>query len=164
MSNLKILVCTLLFAATSLTASTVVADHGWPSNQNSGCGRSGGYPNSSNLGYRPLAASNGYLNNYGYGVRSTPQNYGYNSPGVGGHAGLGNGNYLQNRSFDTRLGTNSLGYQNAGRTGGLVYDSVHGDYHAVPSGVPQQYQGNYSGSARNQSQNNSPWYRGNSGW
>ena len=84
MSGLKILVCTLLFAATSWTTSTAVADHGWPSNQNPSCGRSGGSLNSSNLAYRPLGASNGYSNNYGYGVRSTPQNYGYNSHGVRG--------------------------------------------------------------------------------
>ncbi len=164
MSNLKILVCTLLFAVTSWTASSAVADHGWPSNQNSSCGRSGGYSNNSNPGYRPLASSNGYSNNNGYGVRSTPQNYGYNTYGVSGHAGHGNGNYLPNRSFDPRLGANSPAYQNAGRTGNLVYDSVHGDYHTVPGSVSQQYQGNFSGGARNQYQNNSPWFGGNSGW
>jgi len=134
------------------------------SNQKSSCGRSGGNLNSSNLGYRPSGTSNGYSNNYGYGARSTPQNYGHNSQGVGRLAGFGNGNYLKNRAYDPRLGGNSFGSQNAGRTGGLVYDSVHNDYHTVSGGVPQQYSGNFSGSARNQYQNKSPWFHGNSGW
>ena len=164
MSTSRILVCTLLLAVASWTASTAVADHGWPSNQSSSCGRSGGYSNNSNLGYRPLASSNGFSNNYGYGVRSAPQNYGYNGQGVGGHAGFGNGNYMQNQSYGPRPGNNSFGYQHAGRNGNTVYDSVHGDYHTVPGSGPQQYQGNVWGGSRNQYQNNSPWFGANSGW
>lgn len=164
MSTSRILVCTLLLTVACWTASTAAADHGWPSNQNSSCGRSGGYSNSSSLGYRPLASSNGFSNNYGYGVRSAPQNYGYNRQGVGGHAGFGNGNYMQNQSYGPRPGNNSFGYQHAGRNGNTVYDSVHGDYHTVPGSGPQQYQGNAWGGSRNQYQNNSAWLGGNSGW
>lgn len=70
MSTSRILVCTLLLTVASWTASIAVADHGWQSNQNSSCGRSGGYSNNSSLGYRPLASSNGYSDIYGHGVRS----------------------------------------------------------------------------------------------
>lgn len=163
-STSRILVCTLLLAVALGTASTAVADHGWPSNQSSSCGRSGGYSNNSNLGYRPLASSNGYLNNYGYGVRSTPQHYNHNSQGVSGRAGFGNGNYDQYQTNNRRPGNNSYGYQNSGRDGNMVYDSVHGDYHAVPGSVPQPYQRNVPGGSRNQYQNDSPWFGGNSGW
>ncbi len=163
-STSRILVCTLLLAVASWTASTAVADHGWPLNQSSSCGRSGGYSSNSNLGYRPLPSSNGYSNNYGYGVRSAPQNYGYNGQGVGGHARFGNGNYMPNQSYNTRTENNSYGYRNSGRIGNMVYDSVHGDYHAVPGSVPQPYQGNVPSGSRNQYQNDSPWFGGNSGW
>lgn len=167
MSNLKILVCTFLFAVTSWTESTAVADHGWPSNQGFGCGRAGGYFTNQNTDYRPLVSSHGYLNNNGYGFRSTPQNYGLRSHGVSGHGGVANGNFAPNRSFDPRLGANFPAYQNLGRTGNLIYDNAHGDYHTIPGGVSQQYQGNSSGGARNPYQNNSsnsPWFGGSSGW
>ena len=164
MSTSRILVCTLLLAVASWTASTAVADHGWPSNQSSSCGRSGGYSSNSNFGYRPSGSSNGFSNNYGYGVRSTPQDYGYNSHGVSGRAGFGNGNYDQYQTYGRRPGNNSYGYQNSGRNGNMVYDSVHGDYHTVPGSVSRPYQGNVPGGSRNQYQNDSPWFGGNSGW
>ena len=163
-STSRILVCTLLLAVAARTAATAVADHGWPSNQSSSCGRSGGYSSNSNLGYRPLASSNGYSNNYGYGVRSTPQNYSHNSQGINGRAGFGNGNYDQYQTYSLRPGNNSYGYQNSGRNGNMVYDSGHGDYHTVPGSVSRPYQGNVPGGSRNQYQNDSPWFGGNSGW
>ena len=164
MSTSRILVCTLLLAVASWTASTAVADHGWPSNQSSSCGRSGGYSNNSNFGYGPSGPSNRFSNNYGYGVRSTPQDFGHNSQGVNGRAGFGNGNYDQYQTYNRRPGNNSYGYQNGGRNSDSVYDSVHGDYHTVPRSVPQPYQGNVHGGSRNQYQNDSPWFGGNSGW
>ncbi len=163
-STSRILACTLLLAVTSWTASTAVADHEWPPDQSSRCGRSGGYSSNSNLGDRPMASSNGYSNNYGYGVRSTPQHNSHNSRGINGRAEFGNGNYDQYQTYNRRPRANAYGYQNAGRNGNTVYDNVHGDYHTVPRSVPQQYQGDFPGGSRNQYQDVSPWFGGNSGW
>ena len=137
MSNLKILVCTLLFAATSWTASTAVADHGWPSNQNSGCGRSGGYPGMSG-GYGRSGQAYVPQNSSNFGGYTSPWNHnsgipqGYNNYGPSGYAGSA-----------------YRGPQVPNRGTAAIYDSVHGDYHNVPGNGLQQYNTPYRLGQRN---------------
>lgn len=137
MSTSRILVCTLLLAVASWTASNAVADHGWPSNQNSSCGRSGGYPSMSG-GYGRGGQAYVPQNRNNFGGHVSPWDYnsgfpqGYNNYGPSGYGSSGyRGQQVPNR------GTSA------------VYDSVHGDYHRVPGNGFQQYNDPYRHGQRN---------------
>ena len=162
MSHLKILVCSLLFAVTTLTATSVNAQSGWPGSQPSGCARSNGYPAITG-GYRQPGQSYGYSGSVNFGVRQPQVNYGFGSHGYNGQSGYSN-QYMPNRGYDRGVSQQyrAYGYNNSVRNAEMEYDSIHGDYHPVSRGSLRQPLDSYrSGS---QSSFDPRGFNSNSGW
>lgn len=151
MSHLKILVCTLLLAVTSATASSSRADHRLSATQGYGCGRTDGNPTPYGE-YGQLGQSYRLPNRMNYDAYQSPLDHrhgvpqGFNSRyetrGYSGDSGFRT-QYGSGRGFDQgydRRDTLERSFYESGnrdihRNVDSIYDSVHGDYHAVPRGA-----------------------------
>jgi hypothetical protein len=147
MSHFKVLVCSFLLAAAVSASANVQADHRYSVFQNAGCGRNSGYGSGTgSYGlnvpvYAPHSSSNGYQSqwNTGYGANQR-FNSGHYSPGYSGTTHIRD-QYSRPQNFgyyrntrESAWGSDSYGYgaSNSNLRTNTVYDSIHGDYHAVP--------------------------------
>ena len=133
MSYLRILVCPLLVAVTTLTATTANADHQSLGGQNAGCGRSNRYPAMSG-GYRQPVQPYG-SGSRTYRVRQPQMNYGFGSEGYNRPSEY-NSQYLPNRGYDRGVRPQYGGY--GSNSSEMGYDRVHGDNHPLPRANSRQ--------------------------